>query len=206
MGRFAAQHLLPAEGGYIQTVPRQVHRESGRGRIAERQALAVRRDLECRRNTYAGRGAVVSEADVVIKVHASQIDNLAVGRSFFGRVDLELFQRIGDPAGAEAFPCQHFNMPLAEHSPHGHLIGTGVGRRHDGDFVVGRYAQNFARRLDRFQQLGFAGCGAVASAQGRVRQLCQIKCGGFGAWAGRKTRIRRPRGRCSHSHVSYPLR
>uniref|UniRef100_A0A0N4ZM82 LigA n=1 Tax=Parastrongyloides trichosuri TaxID=131310 RepID=A0A0N4ZM82_PARTI len=39
--RLAAQRLLEAEGGHIQLVPRQVHRERRRGRVADGQPLAV---------------------------------------------------------------------------------------------------------------------------------------------------------------------
>ena len=126
MRAFAAQHLLPAECGHIQLVPRQVHRESGRGGIANRQALAVCRDRIAIRQAAARCGAVPCEHDIAVEIDRCEINNLAIRRDLDLGIQLELFDGIGYPAFAKAFPCQHFHRARTKQCPHCHLDRAGI--------------------------------------------------------------------------------
>ena len=75
----AAQHLLPGPGDDIELVPRQVHGEHGRGRVADRQALAVVGDPVAVRHPHARGRAVPGEDDVVRPVDRAEVGELAVG-------------------------------------------------------------------------------------------------------------------------------
>ena len=47
-------------------------------------------------------------------------------------LELELLGDVRHPALAEALPGQRIDAARAQHGPHGHLEGAGVGGRHDG--------------------------------------------------------------------------
>ena len=63
----------------------------------------------------------------------AQIGQLAIIGAHHGRFDLELLDRVGHPAFAEAFPGEGGDRPSAKHRPHGHLERAGVGRGNDAD-------------------------------------------------------------------------
>ena len=120
MPAFAAQHLLPGEGDDIEFVPGQIHREGGRGRIANGQAFAVRGDPIAVRHAHARRGAVPQEDDVVAwGPSVFQIGQLAIAGFDDARVfQLQLLDDVGDPILAEALPGEHVDGrgPSSDHS------------------------------------------------------------------------------------------
>ena len=84
-------------------------------------------------------------------------------------VELELLGDVGDPAGAEAFPCEHRHRARPEQRPDRHFHRAGVGRRDDAEPVIGRELQQRVRALDRVGKLGLADVAAVRAAErGRV--------------------------------------
>ena len=193
MRALAAQHLLPAERHHIQLVPRQVHRECRAGRVADRQARAVGGDRVAVRHPHARGRAVPGEDHVAVEIDLGQIHDLPIVGRADGRVQLQLLDRVRDPALAEAFPGEHFNRARAQHGPHRHLDRAGVRTRHDADAVVGGHAQHLARQVDRLRQLGLADGMAMRAAERRACKHVQRKMGDLGARARGKTRIDRPR-------------
>src|SRR3546814_10924159 len=77
---FAAKHFLPAIGDDIELVPRHVHREPGRCRVGEYQALAIVADPLAIGNAHARGGAVPGDADVLFLIDAGQVGQLAIRR------------------------------------------------------------------------------------------------------------------------------
>ena len=206
MRRFAAQHFLPGEGGHIELVPGQVHREGRRGGIANRQAGAVVGNPVAIGNAHARGGAIPGKHDIVVEIDRSEIDDLAIIGGFDVCVDLELFHDIRDPTRAKAFPGQHLDLALAQKRPQRHLDRTGIRRGNNADLVIGGDAQHLTRAFDRGLQLVLANGGTVAAAQRGIGELFERECGGFGAGARGKTRICRPRCRLLSSHQCYPYR
>jgi phosphoserine phosphatase len=141
------------------------------------------------------------------KFDGRQIDDLAVGGLFHGGVELELFHRVGDPAFAKGFPCEHLDRAGAEHRPHRHFDRAGVGAGDDADAVIGGDVQDFTGKVDGFLQLRLADCGAVRAAQGRVGEVVQGEARDFGAGARGEARIGRALGRRSEvCHGSLPAK
>ncbi len=201
MGRFAAQNLLPREGGHIQLVPRQVHRKGGRGRVTDGEAVAVVGDPVAVGHAHARGGAVPGEDNVVVLgVDAREINDLAVLSDLGLCVDFQLLDHVSYPARAERLPCQHLDFACAQHRPHGHFHRAGVRRGNDTDFVIGGDVQNFAGGFDRLFQLCLANSGTVRAAQGRISQLIKRESRVLGTGARRKTRIGRTRCRSFDSH------
>ena len=79
--------------------------------------------------------------------------------------ELQLLGRVGRPALAEALPDQHVDGPGAEHRPHRHLEGAGVGGGHDADAVVGRHAEEARGAVDHVLELRLRLRGAVRAAE-----------------------------------------
>lgn len=97
-----------------------------------------------------------------------------------------------DPAFAEALPRDAIDGALAEHGPHRHLIGAGIGGGHDADAVPGGDLQYVAGEIDSALQAGFAGLCAVRTAQRGVFKGVRCPAGALGAGAARELRINRP--------------
>ena len=114
MRAFATHHLLPAEGGDIELVPRQILRKGGGCRVAKRQPRTVTGDHVAMRHSYAGCCPVPSETDVMVVVQRRHIDDFAVRRFMHSGGDFQLFDCIRNPASAKAFPSDHFDMAFAE--------------------------------------------------------------------------------------------
>ncbi len=204
MRTLAAQNLLPGEGDDIELGEIEVLREGGRGRIADRQALAISRDKIGIRNADAGGRAVPGEDHVTVEIDGGKVGKFAVtGFDLANVLELELLDDIGNPAGAEAFPGDHINAALAEQRPERHLDGTGVGSRHDADAVIRRHFQNFAGEIDRLLQLGLADFRAVRTAKGRIGKSFERPTRTFRAGARRKMSVLRTHVRlCGICHIA----
>ena len=163
----AAHRLLPGEGGDVELVPGQVLSEGGRGGVAEGQARRGRRRSSRRRGR--GRREVVPfqvKQTSASGPHRREVGQRAVGRGQHPAVgELQLLGRVGRPALAEALPDQHVDGPGAEHRPHRHLEGAGVGGGHDADAVVGRHAEQARGAVDHVLQLRLRLRGAVRAAE-----------------------------------------
>jgi hypothetical protein len=135
---FAAQHLLPREGRDIDLVPRHVVGEHRAGRVGEAQALAVV-------GIQSPLGTRTPEV-VPFQVNSTsfdqstcvQIGQLAVIGADHGRIELELLDRIGHPAFAEALPGERrdgrapsivhiaiSNAPVSEPGDDADAVGVG---------------------------------------------------------------------------------
>ena len=169
MCRFAAEHLLPGEGDDIELGPGHIHGEGGRGRVADRQTLAVGRDPITVRHAHARRGAVPGKQYIVRPVDLAEIGQLAVAGLDHLRVfELELLGDVGDPVIAEAFPGQHIDRLGPEQRPECHLDGAGVGTCDDADAVVSRQAEEGAGAVDRLDEAGLARLAAMRAAEDGV--------------------------------------
>ena len=172
--RFSAKRLLPGERRDVELGPVEGLGEGGGRRVAERQPLAVGRDPVGVGDAHSRGRAVPGEHDVVVEVDLRKVRQLAIGRLQRPRVlELELFDNVGDPALAEAFPGQDIDAARAENRPHGHFERAGVGARRDADSVVARDAEHFARQVDRELELGFGELGAMGTSQRRVTKNCR---------------------------------
>ncbi len=110
MRRLATQHLLPGPGRDIELVPRQVHREDGRGRVANRQALAVGLDPIAIGDARARGGAVPGEHHVAVAIDLGKIGKFAVRSAHEAQIgELQLSFHVGRPAFAETLPGQHID-------------------------------------------------------------------------------------------------
>ncbi len=203
MRALAAQNLLPGEGDDIELGEIEVLRESGRGRVADRQALAVGRDEIGVRNANAGGGAVPGEDHVAVEIDVGEVGKLAVvGFELADVLELQLLDDVGDPAGAEAFPGEHVDAALAEQRPERHFDGAGIGSRNDADAVIRRHFQNFAGKIDGLLQLRLADLRAVRAAEGRIGKRIERPTGALRAGARRKMGILRTHVRlCGLRHV-----
>ena len=202
MGRLAAEHLLPGEGHDIELWPVERLREGGRGRVADRQPLAIIRDPARVNDAHARRRAVPGEDDVAgFRVDLLQVRQLAIRRLEEADIgQLELFCDIGHPAGAKALPGEHVDAAGPEQRPHRHLDGAGVGSGHDADAVIRRHLQHLAGQVDRSFELVLADLGAVRAAERCVGEIFEGPAGALGAGAGREMRHARTRGRNSIRH------
>jgi hypothetical protein len=195
MRGLAAQHLLPGKGRDIELVPGQPLGKGGRSRVADRQPGPVGRDRVAIRQPDAAGGAVPGEHHIGVPVDRRQIGQPAIGRLVHPRRQTQLLEHIGDPAGAETLPCQHFHRPRAQQRPHRHLDRAGVRGRHDADAIAVGHAKDFARAVDGGLQPRLAQGGAVRAPQNVAAQPGRIESGVFLAGARGETRIGRPRGR-----------
>ena len=118
MRGLAAEHFLPGVGDDVELVPVELLRESGGGRIANGQALAVGRNEVAVLHADARGRAVPGENDVMIEIEDRQIDDLAVVGDHGARVGQpQLLDDIDDPMLAEGFPGDHVDGPCAEQRP-----------------------------------------------------------------------------------------
>ena len=170
MAPLAAHRLLPGEGGDVELRPGQVLREGRRGGVAEGEAGAVGGDPVGVRDAGARGGAVPGEADVGVGPNRAEVGQRAVvGGQHPAVGEPELLGRVGRPALAEALPDQHVDRARAQHRPHRHLEGAGVGGRHDADAVVLGHAEQLRGAVDRLLQLRLRLRGAVRAAEERAR-------------------------------------
>ncbi len=166
MRAFPAQHFLPGPGDHIQLVPRNVHREDGRGGVADGESGPVRGDPVAVGNPHAGSGSVPGEDDVVRPVHLVQIGELAViGLEDAQVFQLELVLAVAGPAAAKTLPCQDVHAAFAEQRPERHFDRARVGGGNDSEYVRRGNAQHFFAALDDFRQLVLADFGAVRPAR-----------------------------------------
>ncbi len=207
MRGFAAQHLLPGEGDDIELGAIERLREHRRGRVADGQAFAVRRDPVGVRHPHARGRAVPGEDHVGGEIDLAEVGQLAVRRlQHRGVLELELLDDVGDPAFAERFPGQHGHRPRAEQRPQRHLDRAGIGGRHDADAIVGGNLQHFAGEIDGALELRLADLGSVRAAEGCVGEGLQAPAGALGAGAGRKVRDWPAARRASYRSCIYPSR
>ena len=75
---FAAQRLLPGEGGDIELWPIERLRERGRGRVADRKSGAIGGNPVGIGHAHARGGAVPGEDDVACRIDAGQIGQFAI--------------------------------------------------------------------------------------------------------------------------------
>ena len=71
MRPLAAKHLLKAECGHIELVPRQMHGKTGRGGVGNRQTRTIRRNPVAMRHPYPRRGAIPCKDDIIVKIETS---------------------------------------------------------------------------------------------------------------------------------------
>jgi hypothetical protein len=141
MAALAAQNLLPREGRDVDLGPVDVIGEHGAGGVGEGQALAVGRDPFGVGNAHAAGGAVPGEQNVARPVDLVQIGELTIIGADHRGVQLELLHHIGDPAFAKAFPRKGGHFAGAQHRPHRHFKGAGVGTGDNTDAMGVRQAQ-----------------------------------------------------------------
>ena len=84
---------------------------------------------------------------------------------------------------AEGLEGQQLDRTRAEHRPHGHLDGAGVGAGDDADQEVGRNAQHLTGAVDRQLQLRLAGLAAMRASEDGVIEGLWGPAGSLGAWA-----------------------
>ena len=185
VGRFAAEHLLPGEGGDIELLPGKPLGE-GRGCcIANYEAFTIRRDPVAIRHADARRGAVPGEDDIAGKIDLVKIRQGAIGRFDETHVvETQLLHHVGDPALAEALPGQHIDATLPEQRPQRHFDGACVGSRNDADEIVFGDFEDRPRFLDGLAQACLAGCSPVRAADKCITQRLRRPAGALGAGSG----------------------
>ena len=206
----AAQRLLPGEGHHIELGP--VERPGRRRRWWRRRSSMPSRSAAMK-SAFGTRTPEVVPFQVntrsASRAHLGQVRQLAVGRVEHLGVELQLLDDVGHPVLAEALEGQQLHRPRAQHRPHGHLHGAGVGAGHDADQVVVGDLQHLAGAVDGFLQARLAELGAVRAAEDGALQVFGGPAGALGAGAGRKFGASRPHGRLGegrHSDVSHPCR
>ena len=165
MAAFAAQHLLPGIGYDIELVPRQIHREAGGSGVGEGQPGAVVGDPVAIGHAHARGRAVPGEDHIAGRIDRGEVGQRAIRRLEHRGIELELFDRIGHPAFAEAFPSEQRGRTGAEHRPHRHLDRAGIRAGNDADAVRGRHLQHLARQVDRILQPALAELAAMRAAE-----------------------------------------
>ena len=108
-------------------------------------------------------------------------------------IELQLLDRVGDPAFAEAFPGQAGDRPRAEHRPHRQLERAGVGAGDDADAVGVGKLEHLAHQVDAMLQPLLAERAAVRAAESVGEELVGAPARRLGAGAGREIRPRRKR-------------
>ncbi len=210
MGRFPAEHFLPAEGDDIQFLERDVLGEHGRGGIADHDAVGIGADPAMIVHAHAGGRAVPGEDDIGLVARAVEVRQDAI----VADMDLAVFQpqlflRIGHPVLAEAFPGEDVHRPKTEHGPHAHFHRAGIGCRHDADPVAFRQVQDGPGPLDGLGEFRLGEFRAVRAAKRSGFKLVEGKARAFRRGARRKVRTRGTRlrlGSNAHLFVSYPYR
>ncbi len=202
----AAEHLLPRESGDIDLVPRQIVGEHRAGRVGEAEAGAVVRDPRAVGHAYAAGGAVPGKQHVMAPVDIGEIGQLAIVGADDVRVELQLLDRVGDPALAEAFPRDGGNRAGAEHGPHRHFISAGVRAGDDADAVRAGQLEVGAHEVDAMREALLADFAAM-----RPAEAVSGKCGGgpargLGARPRREERARGQAIRLGIGHVFSPRR
>ena len=167
MRRLAAHRLLPGEGGDVELVPGQ----SSWAKAAEVASQKVRPSRSAAIQSPSGTRAPLVVPFQVKQTSASVRTAARFGQRAVGRgqhpavVELQLLGRVGRPALAEALPDQHVDRARAEHRPHRHLEGAGVGGRHDADAVVRGHAEEPRGAVDRLLELRLRLRRAVRAAE-----------------------------------------
>ena len=110
-------------------------------------------------------------------------------------LELELLGDVGHPALAEALPGQRIDAARAQHGPHRHLEGAGVGGRHDAAHVAGGQAQQRLGLVDGELEARLAFLGAMRAAEERLVEVLEGPAGALGAGAGGEVHVGRPLGR-----------
>ncbi|MCY1171992.1 hypothetical protein D9M73_121180 [compost metagenome] len=205
---FAAQHFLPGEGGDVDLGPVNVIREHRAGRVGEAEAFARVGDPVGIGHAHARGGAVPGEQNVVRPVDRVQIGQLAVIGAQHGGIDLELLDRVGHPAFAEAFPGERGDGLCTQHRPHRHFERAGVGTGDDADAVRFGELQQLAHQIDGILQPRLADLRAVRAPQRFGGEIGGGPARRLGARARGKIRAcRQMRGtRRKVSHVVSPYR
>ena len=107
MRRLAAEHFLPGEGGHVELGEIEPLRESGGGRVADRQALAIRRDKIGVWNAHARCRAVPGENDIMVEIDLAQVGQFAIGRRRTRALrHFQLLYDVGRPVVGKTFPGQ----------------------------------------------------------------------------------------------------
>ena len=107
------------------------------------------------------------------------------------RGELELLDRIGHPAFAEALPRERGDAARAEHRPHRHLDRAGIRAGNDADAVRIGDLEHLARQIDRALEARLADLGAMRTAKRSGGELVGGPARRLGAGAGREKRPRR---------------
>jgi hypothetical protein len=82
----------------------------------------------------------------------SKVRDLAVTGGPNLGVQIQLLGNVGDPAGAEALPCEHCDRARTDQRPDGHLHRSGVGSRDDSKPVARRKLEQRVGAFDSFLQ------------------------------------------------------
>ena len=193
----AAEHLLPGEGGdidLVQSMSYAKRREVASAKLRPSRSAAIQSPLGTRTPLVVPFQVNTTS---LARSTAVEVGKLRRNRRRIVGVELELLDRVGHPALAEALPGQHGDRPRAEHRPHRHFERAGVGRRDDADPVVVGQPQQLAHQLDRFGEPRLAEPSAVRAAErlgvssrlglqpGGLAQGPEEKYGrrdGFGSW------------------------
>jgi len=206
MTAFATEHFLPAEGRDVDLVPREVIGEHRARRVGKAQPFAVVGDPVAVRDADARSGAVPGEEHVVRPVDLGEVGYLAVIGANDGRIELELLRSIGDPALAEALPCERRDGPLPKHRPHRHFKSAGVGPRHDADAVGVGKLKHLAHQVDAIGEARLADLRTMRAAERFGSDFGGIPSGRLCAGAGREIGARRAQlWRRHFSHYSLSL-
>ena len=184
MRRFAAQHLLPAEGGDIDLVPRNAHGKGGAGGIGEGQSLAILGDPVAVRDADAGRRAVPGEENVMSPVDRPEVGQFPIIGSDQMTFDVELVGDVLDPFLPEAFPAHRGDGARAEHRPHRHLERAGIRAGDDSDpMAVGQF-EHLAHQRDAVCQSRLVMRAAMRPAETVEVELVGAPAGRLGAGPG----------------------
>ena len=207
VSRLAAENFLPGIGDHIELRPIEALRENARSRVADGEALPVRRDPICVRYPHAGRGSVPGKDDIAREIDLAKIWQVSVGGLHDAHVaELQLLDDIDHPILAEGLPGQHVDTARAEQRPQRHLHRAGIGARDDGDEIIVRQLEQSAGSVEGKLQPRLAGSRAVRTAEDRVLEVVERPAGAFGARAGGEERILRPRrGPIGSGHLRLPF-
>jgi len=96
---------------------------------------------------------------------------------------------------AHYYEGHDLDRTAAQHRPHRHFHGAGIGGWHNADQVVSRNLQNRAGLVDGLFQARLAGFGAVRATDERPLQVFHFPAGALGAGAGREFGAGRARSR-----------
>ena len=180
----------------IDLVPGDRLGEHGRGGVDEGEALAVGRDPVAVGHAHAGGGAVPGEEHV-----AAEIDWARSGSLPYSALRTRRSSSLSCLVTSVTQPSPKLSQAsastprCAQHGPHGHLEGAGVGGGHDGAHVARRQAQQRLGLVDGELQARLAFLGAVRAAEERVVEGFEGPAGALGAGAGGEMDIGRPLGR-----------